>query len=121
MSKPSKNPARKATKTAPRKHVATNEVEAKDAAPPTTAKLPRRATAPRTRDPRLPKAGTVLQREWHGRTYEVRVNELDFTFKGESYRSLTALARKITGAASINGVAWWRLATRPAPKQEEGA
>ena len=50
----------------------------------------------------------------------MRVNERDFTFKGEPYRSLTALARKITGARSINGVAWWRLATRPAPKQEEG-
>jgi Protein of unknown function (DUF2924) len=120
MSKPSKNPARKATKTAPKKHMATKDVEAKDAAPPTTTKPPRNATIPRPRDPRLPKAGTVVQRDWHGKTYEVRVNEHDFTFKGEPYRSLSALARKITGAASINGVAWWRLATRPAPQQEEG-
>jgi len=113
MSNPSKNPAPKSKKPGAPRRAATKDATAKDAAAHATTKPPRTPRAPTERDPRLPKAGTVVQRAWHGKTYEVTVNESDFTFKGESYRSLSALARKITGAASINGVAWWGLAPRP--------
>ena len=37
-------------------------------------------------------------REWNGRTHTVRVEEDGFTYGGRSYRSLTAIARDITGA-----------------------
>ena len=116
MSKKSKHPAPRSKSPSAKQRGSTAEAAAKDAAAPTTTKPPRTPSAPRARDPRLPKAGTVVQRAWHGKTYEVTVGESDFTFKGASYRSLSALAKEITGAASINGVAWWGLAPRPAPK-----
>jgi Protein of unknown function (DUF2924) len=45
------------------------------------------------------KSGTRLVREWRGRTYEVLVLDDSFSWQGTSYRSLSALARKITGTA----------------------
>ncbi len=41
--------------------------------------------------------GTRLVRHWHGRQYEVIVKEDGFLFDGKSYRSLSAVARAITG------------------------
>jgi hypothetical protein len=43
------------------------------------------------------KSGTRLVREWRGRTYEVLVLEDGFSWQGTRYRSLSAVARKITG------------------------
>src|SRR5438270_6498222 len=43
------------------------------------------------------KAGTRLVREWQGRTYEVLVLDEGFSWQGTHYRSLSAVARKITG------------------------
>jgi len=43
--------------------------------------------------------GTRLVREWRGRTYEVLVLDDGFSWQGTHYRSLSALARKITGTA----------------------
>ena len=45
------------------------------------------------------KPGTRLVREWQGRTYEVLVLDDGLSWQGASYRSLSALARKITGTA----------------------
>ena len=44
------------------------------------------------------RAGARLVREWNGRTHTVTVEEEGFTYAGRSYRSLTAIARDITGA-----------------------
>jgi hypothetical protein len=41
--------------------------------------------------------GTRLIREWHGHTYEVVVLEDGMLFQGKEYRSLTEVARIITG------------------------
>ena len=38
-----------------------------------------------------------LIREWRGRTYEVLVGDEGFCWQGTHYRSLSAVARKITG------------------------
>ena len=43
------------------------------------------------------KPGTRLIREWQGRTHEVTVLEQGFQWNGETYRSLSAIARAITG------------------------
>jgi Protein of unknown function (DUF2924) len=43
------------------------------------------------------KAGTVLVREWHGVTHRVTVLDDGFDFDGERFRSLSEMARKITG------------------------
>jgi hypothetical protein len=45
------------------------------------------------------KPGTRLVREWRGRTYQVLVLDDGFSWQGTHYRSLSALARKITGTA----------------------
>jgi hypothetical protein len=45
------------------------------------------------------KSGTRLVREWQDRTYEVLVLDDGFSWQGAHYRSLSALARKITGTA----------------------
>ena len=42
--------------------------------------------------------GTHLVREWNGRTYQVEVTEDGFRMDGKSYRSLSAIAKKITSA-----------------------
>jgi len=41
--------------------------------------------------------GTRLLREWHGEQYEVVVERDGFSLNGKSYRSLSAVARAITG------------------------
>jgi len=43
-------------------------------------------------------AGAVLVREWNGRSYQVSVLEHGFQMDGKEYASLTAIAKKITGA-----------------------
>jgi hypothetical protein len=60
------------------------------------------------RDPRLPPAGTALWREAHGMTHEVLVAEQGFTYEGQTYRSLSAVASKIAGA-HCNGFAYFGL------------
>ena len=45
------------------------------------------------------KPGTRLMREWQGRTYDVLVLDDGFSWQGTGYRSLSAIARKITGTA----------------------
>ena len=42
--------------------------------------------------------GTRLMREWNGRMHVVDVTEDGFVFDGKPYRSLSAIARRITGA-----------------------
>ena len=43
------------------------------------------------------RSGTRLVREWRGRTYEVLVLDEGFSWQGTHYRSLSAIAREITG------------------------
>jgi hypothetical protein len=44
------------------------------------------------------RAGTRLVREWNGLAHTVVVEEDGFSYAGQSYRSLSAIAREITGA-----------------------
>jgi len=50
-----------------------------------------------THDRRLPMPGTVLRREYRGRTISVTVLDDGFEYAGILYRSLTAVARAVTG------------------------
>lgn len=56
----------------------------------------------------MPVAGTRLAREWRGRRHEVTVVPGGFEFAGRRYRSLSAVARAITGA-HWNGPAFFGL------------
>lgn len=48
--------------------------------------------------PQRIRAGARLVREWNGRTHTVTVEAEGFTYAGRNYRSLSAIAREITGA-----------------------
>ncbi len=48
--------------------------------------------------PAIARPGSHLIREWNGRTYQVEVTRDGFVMDGRTYRSLTAIARRITGA-----------------------
>ena len=50
------------------------------------------------RDHRLPIPGTILVKEYKDTKYEIKVHEKGFEFKNKVYRSLTAIAKEITGA-----------------------
>ncbi len=45
----------------------------------------------------LVQPGSTLVREWQGRTYAVQVMAGGYLFEGETHRSLTAIATRITG------------------------
>lgn len=74
--------------------------------------------AKRERDPRLPAPGTVLEREYDGKTIRVKVLEDGFEFRGETYRSLSGIAREATGT-TWNGLLFFHLV--PYAKREKKA
>ena len=43
--------------------------------------------------------GTHLVRDWNGRTYRVEVTDEGYVLDGTTYRSLSAVAKRITGTA----------------------
>ena len=53
--------------------------------------MPTALTAP------LPRSGTILVREWQGTTHHVTVVDEGFLWNGRTYRSLSGIARAITG------------------------
>ncbi len=66
---------------------------------------------PRVRREGLPLPGTVLTREYHGKTLRVTVLEDGVESEGMKYRSLSALANAITGS-HVSGVAFFKLKPR---------
>src|SRR5712664_390056 len=60
------------------------------------------------RDERLPGPGSVLQREFKGQLVVVQVLADGFQYQDRFYRSLSAIARQVTGTA-WNGYEFFRL------------
>jgi hypothetical protein len=80
-------------------------LDGKAAPPPGAA----RAESPRRkRDPRIPRPGTILEREHEGQRIRVKVLEDGFEFRGATYRSLSAVAREATGT-TWNGLLFFHL------------
>lgn len=52
----------------------------------------------RRRGDQMPIAGTRLIREWQGVEHQVTVRADDFEYQGRPYKSLSAIARAITGS-----------------------
>ncbi len=66
------------------------------------------------------KPGAKLIREWHGKTYTVIALEEGFEFKGRRFRSLSGVAREITGAR-WSGMRFFGLTKNSKPiGQEKG-
>jgi DUF2924 family protein len=63
--------------------------------------------------------GSRLFREWHGETHEVLVLDKGFAWRGETYPSLTAVARAITGT-NWNGWAFFGLKRRTKEAPADG-
>jgi hypothetical protein len=65
--------------------------------------------SPSVRDSRLPAVGTSLTREYKGKTLKVTFRDAGVEVDGRAFNSLSAAARHVTGAASINGYLFFRL------------
>ena len=69
-----------------------------------------RRSLDRLTKPRL-KAGAVLLREWHGSTHRVTVLERGYEHNGQCFKSLSEIARRITGSR-WSGPLFFGLKTR---------
>ncbi|HEY1697939.1 MAG TPA: DUF2924 domain-containing protein [Polyangiaceae bacterium] len=88
--------------------------------PPVAATEPAQVASAATaavRDPSLPPAGTVLRRTHQGAAHEVTVREVGFLYRGKPYKSLSTIAKVITGT-TWNGRLFFGLTTR---KRKEAA
>ncbi len=60
-------------------------------------------------DPRVPMPGSVIVKEYRGRTILIRVLAAGFEWEGRRFASLSAVAKDITGT-KWNGLAFFGLA-----------
>lgn len=111
--------------------MSTKKTTKKTTSKKTTASKPKQATAKRQKpaskpaaatkvkglasDKSRPATGSVLHRSYKGKDLEVRVLADGFEFEGESFSSLSALAKHITGYPAISGPVFFKLAS---PKAE---
>ncbi|NMC34741.1 MAG: DUF2924 domain-containing protein [Veillonellaceae bacterium] len=98
--KTSKTKKQAVSKKATKKQIAAPAV-AESPKPTVPAKSARRKSTP-------PTEGTVLVRKYKNQEYTVKVLEKGFECNGLQYRSLTALAKDITGAKAISGYAFFK-------------
>ncbi len=66
--------------------------------------------------PRRIKPGAILVREWKGESHRVTVLEDGYAYQGQTYDSLSVIARLITGTR-WNGPRFFGLRTDKEPKQ----
>ena len=81
---------------------------------PTTKKKTATAGQPPgpQRDPRLPKVGSTLVRKYKDREIKVKILETGFEYEGETYTSLSGLARHIVGY-QVSGPVFFKLTASP--------
>lgn len=60
------------------------------------------------RDRRLPIPGTVITKEYKGKTFELKILDSGFEYSNKAYKSLSAIAKEITGA-HWNGYLFFNL------------
>ena len=76
---------------------------------PGKQRRPKRPSRPTKRQP--PKPGSVITRQYNGQEIAVTVREDGFEYAGQMYRSLSAIARKVTGT-TWNGWRWFGLSPK---------
>ncbi len=62
-------------------------------------------------DPRLPPAGTIITRPYRGQVIQVQVLADGFAYGGQTYPSLSAVARAVTGT-HCNGFHFFKLGAK---------
>ena len=78
-------------------------------------KLPKSPKPETVRDPRLPMPGSILTRQYRGIEIRVTVLEEGFKYDGQHFKSLTRIAKIVTGS-HWNGFGFFGLT-----KKKEGA
>jgi len=76
------------------------------------------ACASRQRDPRVPPPGTQLIKQYKNETLRVTVLEDGFQYGDQVYKSLSAIARRVTGT-QWNGYLFFDLRLRQEPGRAE--
>src|SRR5579862_3778699 len=66
------------------------------------------AVLPFKTDERLPLPGTIITRDYKGNVVQVRVLQSGFEYAGQVYKSLSAVAKAVTGS-HVNGYAFFRM------------
>lgn len=64
--------------------------------------------------PRRIRSGSELTREWRGKRHQVTVSDGGFVYEGQTYTSLSKIAREITGTR-WNGPRFFGLRKEPEP------
>jgi hypothetical protein len=82
------------------------EKKAKTDAPPDTIKMDA------GRDKRLPPPGNWIERDYKGKAIRVLVVDDGFEYEGQRFRSLSAIAKAVTGS-HMNGFLFFRLRRHP--------
>jgi hypothetical protein len=59
-------------------------------------------------DPRLPPPGNIIERQYKGKMIRVIVLQDGFEYEGQRYKSLTAIAKEVSGS-HCNGFLFFRL------------
>ena len=62
-------------------------------------------------DPRLPPPGNIVERQYKGKMIRVIVLKDGFEYEGRRYKSLTAIAKEVSGS-HCNGFLFFRLGRR---------
>ena len=63
---------------------------------------------PTSSDPRVPPVGSAITRTYKGKVLEVNVLADGFEYRGQTFRSLSAVAKHVTGS-HLNGFAFFGL------------
>ncbi len=91
-----------------------NDADLRRKAPQSPAHTPQAATRTKTTklrtsgESRVPLPGSTIRRVYKGEALEVNVLPVGFEYEGETYKSLSAVAKKITGS-HCNGYLFFRL------------
>lgn len=116
-------PKKAATKKATPKRAPKAKTTAKKKAPTKAKRAPSKTMGPakaaptRERDPRLPKPGAILTRTFQGKEIKVEVLDAGFRYDGKTWRSLSGIAKAVSGTP-WNGYLFFGLQKRPAAKKE---
>ncbi len=132
MTRQKKIPASKNTKASKKAVRATTKAAHKDAAAnpkegtakaapaqePKAAPAPKAPKEPKVRDPRLPSPGTIMTRKYKDRNYKLKYLHDGIEVDGQHFDSLSAAARHVSGAASINGFLFFGLLQTPSKAKD---